>query len=158
MEFSMRHFSMLLVVVLTSTAFTADAPVQDTKLIQGRWKLVSGEYDGRPMPDELIKKMDSFLTIEGDKWLDDSAGKDGKRDIGKNTFKLDQTKVPKQLDVIDAEPEKGQQPDVEVGIYEIRGDTLKVCICRPGVKERPKEFKSADRTMMVRVYKREKAK
>ena len=70
------------------------------------------------------------------------------------TQKLDPSKSPKTIDVTMTEgPSKGT---VMLGIYEIDGDTLKVCF-DPHGKKRPTEFKSAPGSQtFVNVHKRVK--
>ena len=70
------------------------------------------------------------------------------------TQKLDPSKSPKTIDVTVTEGlNKGA---VMLGIYEINGDTLKVCFDPEG-KKRPTEFKSASGSAdFVNVHKRVK--
>jgi uncharacterized protein (TIGR03067 family) len=56
----------------------------------------------------------------------------------KGTYKLDPTKTPKSIDCLLSEgPYKGL---VVAGIYELNGDTLKICWSAWGVLEHPIEF------------------
>jgi uncharacterized protein (TIGR03067 family) len=77
-----------------------------------------------------------MVTFEGDKYT----VKKGDEVIQVGKQKLDPSKSPKASDVTVVEgPNKGA---VMLGIYEISGDTLKVCFDPEG-KKRPTEFKSA---------------
>ena len=67
------------------------------------------------------------------------------------TQRLDPSKSPKTLDVTVTEGlNKGV---VILGIYEISGDTLKVCFDPEG-KKRPTQFKSASASQTFVVHKR----
>jgi uncharacterized protein (TIGR03067 family) len=69
------------------------------------------------------------------------------------TQKLDPSKSPKTLDAkVTDGPNKGA---VILGIYEISGDTLKVCFDPEG-KKRPTEFKSESGSQTLVVHKRVK--
>src|SRR5581483_3471826 len=69
------------------------------KEIQGTWKFVSQEMDGKALPkDELAKQT---ITFEGDKW---TVRRDGKV-IQAGTHKFDPAKKPPQVDAAVTEGE-----------------------------------------------------
>jgi uncharacterized protein (TIGR03067 family) len=120
----------LLVVLTVSTGCVLAAG--DLDAVQGTWKRVSGEVNGKALPEAEVQK--TSLTIQGDKYT---------LKIGEQTrtgiLKLDASKTPHQIDIIsDAGPNKGKSL---LGIYELDGDTFKYCLGAPG-KERPTEFAS----------------
>ena len=88
------------------------------------------------------------VTFAGDKYT----VKKGDEVIQVGTQKLDPSKSPKAIDVKVTEGlNKGA---VMLGIYEINGDTLKVCFDAEG-KKRPTQFKSAPASKtFVNVHKR----
>jgi uncharacterized protein (TIGR03067 family) len=107
---------------------------KELKKFQGTWTFESVEADGKEQPAAQYKEM--TLTFEGDK----HTVKKGDEVIQAGTQKIDPTKSPKTIDVTMTEgPNKGA---ILLGIYEISGDTLKVCFDPEG-KKRPTEFKSA---------------
>jgi uncharacterized protein (TIGR03067 family) len=107
---------------------------KELKKFQGTWTFESVEAGGKEQPAAEFKRM--TLIFEGDK----HTVKKGDEVIQVGTQKLDPSKSPKTIDVTMTEgPSKGT---VMLGIYEIRGDTLKVCFDPEG-KKRPTEFKSA---------------
>src|SRR5947209_2611728 len=111
-----------------------DAAKKDAEKLQGTWKLVSLEVDGKKATKGEIKK-EQKMVVEKDKF---SSTVDDKHSF-KGTFQLDTAKKPKTVDVLVTEGEfKGK---TLLGIYEVDNDTLRACYAPPG-KERPTEFVS----------------
>jgi uncharacterized protein (TIGR03067 family) len=114
---------------------------------QGSWTTVSILRNGEDaVPEEGLKQL--VLVIEGDKRII----KNGEEVVSRGTYKLDPTKKPKAIDITVAEgPLQGK---TVVGIYEIDGDTQKICLALEGT-ERPKVFSSkADSGHLLQVFKR----
>jgi uncharacterized protein (TIGR03067 family) len=126
---------------------TADVE-KEVKKFQGAWSFESVEAGGQKLPADDFKGV--VLTFEGQKH---TVRKDNEV-LQVGTQKLDPSKSPKTIDVTMTEgPNKGT---VMLGIYEIDGDTLKVCFDPEG-KKRPTEFKSAPGSQtFVNVHKRVK--
>jgi uncharacterized protein (TIGR03067 family) len=100
--------------------------------LQGRRRYNSFEMDGQMMPPEQLAKMS--ITYTGDKWV---VVREGDKIVVAGTQKLDPTKRPRQIDSLITEGEgKGT---TMLGIYELKGDTFRVCFDPQG-KERPKDF------------------
>jgi uncharacterized protein (TIGR03067 family) len=107
---------------------------KELQKFQGTWTVERVEAGGKELPIDQFKGM--TVTFQGDKYT----VKIGDETIQTATQKLDPSKSPKTLDGTVAEgPHKGT---VILGIYEISGDTLKVCFDPEG-KKRPTEFKTA---------------
>jgi uncharacterized protein (TIGR03067 family) len=119
---------------------------KEVRKFQGAWTFESSETGGEKLPAGELKAL--ILTFEGLK----HTVKKGDDVIQVGTQKLDPSKSPKTIDVTVAEgPNKGT---VMLGIYEIDGDTLKVCFDPQG-KKRPTEFKSVPGSEnFVNVHKR----
>ena len=121
---------------------------EDLKKLQGTWECVSMEREGDPIPAEQLKGTkvvyeDDLATLYRD-------GEVFRRGL----ITLDTAKTPRRVNTWDL---NGPYADQTVpGIYEIDGDTLKLCFSRPNV-DRPKEFttKKEPGYLMV-VYKRKK--
>lgn len=105
-------------------------PPADRERIQGRWKVVSLEVDGKMEKKDL----GTVMTIDGDKLILPDLG-----DV-KLTLRLAPDQNPKEFDVLD-----GEGNVVLRGIYKLDGDTLTACY--PGganLLKRPKEFSGAE--------------
>src|SRR5262249_39057488 len=106
------------VFALTAFAFSTDGgqkagPKQELKLLQGTWRVVAVQIDGKSQPAEKSPKE---IVIAGNKLSG----------IGPEmTTTLDPTKKPKWVDLTFKKEDK----DYAVrAIYEIVGDNLKLCI------------------------------
>ena len=120
---------------------------KELKKFQGTWTFESVEAGGKKLPADQFKGI--TVTFEGDKY----AAKKGDEVVEAATQKLDPSKSPKTLDAkVTDGPNKGA---VILGIYEISGDTLKVCFDPEG-KKRPTEFKGESGAQTLVVHKRVK--
>src|SRR5262245_6850514 len=121
---------------------------KEVRKFQGTWTIESSETGGKKLPAGDLKGL--IVTFVGDK----HTVKNGDEVVQVGTQKLDPSRSPKAIDVTMTEgPNKGA---VMLGIYEIDGDTLKVCFDPKG-KKRPTEFKSAPGSEnFVNVHKRVK--
>ena len=115
--------------------------------MEGKWAITSAELAGTAFPAEVTKTM--TLILEKGKYTLKSPSPD---DIG--TTSIDATKSPKELDITGTDgPNKGR---TMLCIYELDGDTMKVCYDLEG-KKRPTEFKTAKGTkQFLATYKRVK--
>ena len=117
---------------------------KELKKFQGTWTFESVEAGGKTLPNADFKGM--TVTFELDKYT----VKMGDEVIQVATPKLDPSKSPKTIDV---SVTKGIDKGATIrGIYEINGDTLKVCFDREG--KRPTEFKSTPGSRVLVVHKR----
>ena len=120
---------------------------KELKKFQGAWTFESSETGGKKLQADELKGL--IVTFEGNKH---TVKKDDKV-IQVGTQKLDASKSPKTIDVTLTEgPSKGA---VILGIYEISGDTLKVCFDPEG-KKRPTQLTSASGSETLVVHKRVK--
>ncbi len=146
----MKRYALLVLAVGLLVA--ADAPKDDEannelKKLEGTWLVISGEDNGKKLSDETLKN--ARLTFEGEK----HTVKAGDTTY-KGTHKLDPTKQPKAIDIMDTEgPFKNK---TVLGIYALDGDEFKLCYAAPG-KDRPKDFSGKEGTgNYYHVWKREK--
>ncbi len=132
-------------LLCASLAFAADK--KDDAAIQGTWLPEKAELAGQPFPDEIRKSIK--LVIEGDKYTVTLGQK-----VDRGTIGVDASGKPKNLDIVGSEgPNKGKTIHT---IYELDGDTLRVCYDLSG-EGRPKEFQTKAGTQLFLVtYKRQK--
>lgn len=148
-----RFLSML--VLLTSPPATFllvradvkdDAVKKDEDMLQGTWLLIGVVNNGKTIPEADLKKgTGTRYVIEGNKILMTVDKEELER-----TFKIDPSKKPKEIDVIDKrEPFKG--------IYELKGDRLIICRPMKPSGDRPKDFTSREGDLqLLYTLKREK--
>jgi uncharacterized protein (TIGR03067 family) len=116
--------------------------------LEGTWRLVSGETDRRKVPQEDIK--DVSMVIRGDR----ATVSEGKQ-TSQAGIRVNAAAKPKQIDTkYLSGPEKGF---TALGIYELDGDTLRICHTSKATTKRPEKFETAENSRLVlAVWKREK--
>jgi uncharacterized protein (TIGR03067 family) len=120
----------------------------DSELIRGTWKVISCEVGGKDAPE--FRDLRIVFTADRLKFMP----KKGADEPMTVSYKLDAAKKPKHIDTShEIDPGK---PIVQLGIYELDGDTLRYC-WEAASKGRPKEFKTkANGTSQLFVLKRVK--
>jgi uncharacterized protein (TIGR03067 family) len=110
-----------------------DAVKKEYDKFEGTWKMESFTVDGKPTPIETFAEF--RMTLKGENFTTVTA--EGKTN---GTYKIDPSKSPKTIDITFT----GGQLDglTMLGVYELDGDTYKVCLPAGGGKERPKELAS----------------
>lgn len=130
----MRYATMIVLAMLATIQLTYPARAEEkpeAMAIQGTWEIVSAEIAGQLFPVEAFNKVQLVL-------------KDGKYQFGidQGVYKLLDAEGKKGIDVIGEQgPNLGKTIPA---IYEIKGDTLKICYdlagkTRPGKLETKKE-------------------
>jgi uncharacterized protein (TIGR03067 family) len=131
-------FSIFALLLTASGAGLAkDAPAKgDLEKLSGTWLTVSIVSDGKTVVDEKSPPKEgptTKLIYDGNKWM----VKVGDKTVASGIIKVDSSKTPKEIDVMD---ESGKKNDkTKLAIYELDGDTFKYCIASAG-KPRPAEF------------------
>jgi uncharacterized protein (TIGR03067 family) len=131
----MRLFSAAsLIIVWCLSPTLADDPTKgDLAKVQGKWKGMVGREKNIPLVIE-VKGNAATLTAtrpEGDDF------------VLNGEVKLDDQAKPKKWDWMKFTGPGGQEAPDNLGIYELEGDTLKICNGGPG-NERPTEFKAGE--------------
>ncbi|MGA3019834.1 MAG: TIGR03067 domain-containing protein [Bryobacteraceae bacterium] len=99
----------------------------DLEKLQGKWQMIAFEMDGRSIPPGS-----AGIVIEGNNFTSLSMGAHYE-----GTMVVDATATPKTFDVkFHKGPHKGE---TSLGIYELDGDSWRICIGLAGVK-RPTRF------------------
>jgi RNA polymerase sigma factor (sigma-70 family) len=118
------------------TAKAADKPKTDKENLQGTWMVVAMEEKGEKKAEEEVKDKNAEMFFAGDKvtlpvhWAED-------QEAG---YKLDPAKKPKQIDFL-----VGKGKTLK-GIYELEGDTWKLCVEMEPDGKRPTEFSTKEGT------------
>ena len=133
----------LLFVLAAGLLLGADDAKGDAKkelaLFQGTWRFTSLEIEGKKVPIDMFK--DAKLIIKDETFDYVGAGEDAK-----GTFKIDASKKPKTVDITYTEgPLKGK---VLKAIYELDGDTYKICL-DPAGNDRPTKFETKEGSPIV---------
>lgn len=132
----------------------ADKPKTDKERFQGTWQCVSVSGGGETIKVEDFGQngLPGTVKFDGDKLLSRDFNSDGKVVETKGSFKLDPSRKPKEIDLI-------YDPEAKVksarGIYELEGDSLRLCFPGSPDKDRPTklESKKGERYMLM-TYKR----
>jgi uncharacterized protein (TIGR03067 family) len=149
----MKRFPMLMPLLFLALtpgvrATDNDSAKDDLAKLQGQWVVVSLEHRGHPAEPADFEGQSS--VYEKNRWT----WKVGDKVMRRGIITLDSTRTPKAINTWDSD---GPHEDETVpGIYQLDGDTLKLCFAMPGEK-RPTEFttKSGTGAFLV-VYKRKK--
>ena len=108
-----------------------DKAKSDKDKLQGTWIAMNGQRHGVDFDEAQLKNW--VLVFDDERFIRDG----GERVEG--TFKIDPDKKPKEIDLVFS-------GHTFLGIYELKGDTLKLVL---KLKERPTEFNSNDATLLV---------
>lgn len=106
---------------------------QDIDLLQGAWTVTALEMDGREVPSGMFGG--ARIIVQGNRFISTGMGA-----TYEGTLELEASVSPQQINMrFDTGPEKG---NMNPGIYELRDDTLKLCLATRG-DVRPSSFASA---------------
>ena len=143
----MQYLIFICLAVGVSLSAFAGGSTDDAKAIQGNWKPVKAELAGQPMADAVMQSISLKLD-------------NGKYEVfvgtvpDRGTYTIDPTSKPGSMVITGTEgPNNGK---TFPAIYELKGDTLRICYDLSGAK-RPTEFKSVAGTKLYLVtYHRKK--
>ena len=124
---------LLSLVILGTTGQTPSEELKkDKEMLQGRWQFVFVE-DASGVSDEAKRNLDKIFWVFKQDITYWEAGNDGSH--VEMRFSLHNMSGRKCIDLtaVDA-------PYAKLGIYQLDGDNLKICICRNPDKPRPTEF------------------
>ena len=134
-------------VLTTLMSVPAGEPPAEARLLEGKWRPAAAELAGRPMDAALLKTIS--LKLERGKY-EVFVGEHPDR----GTYSIDPTTHPKAMTIVGTNgPNQGK---TFPAIYELKGDTLRICYDLSGAK-RPTEFKTVPGTLLYLVnYQRKK--
>ena len=137
----MKHILYICLTIAASlTAFAADPP-DDAKAVQGSWTPTKADLGRQPMTEAVLKSIS--LKLDNGKYEVFVGGKPDK-----GTYTIDSASKPKSMTVTGTEgPNNGK---TFPAIYELKGDTLRICYDLSGAK-RPTEFKTIAGTRLYLV-------
>jgi uncharacterized protein (TIGR03067 family) len=121
-----------------------EAARKEMKKLEGTWTVEKAAMDGKSVKDKFKE-----VVIAADRFIVKGIG--GKEEVAK--YRVDPSKKPKTMDF--TVPEEVQKKAVRPGqaIYELTGDTLRLCVGPPG--RRPREF--SDQKQILLLLKRKKS-
>ena len=123
------------------------------KAFEGTWVAVFAQLNGKQAPKEALK--DVTMTFAGEKFTlkEPRIGR-----VVEGTFRIDPSKSPREYS---ATAVVGGRKLTTVGIYELDGDTLKICYTPEG-GNRPAGFSTkggtAEQPVFLTVYRRQQDK
>ena len=144
---SFRGLNCAIVAILLASGAFAQETAKEMKLLDGVWTPTAAELGGQAWTEAQLKIMK--LEVAGEKYTV-TVGKT----VDMGTVKLDLSKKPRAMDIIGNDgPNKDK---TFLAIYELNGDTLRVCYDLTG-KSRPTEFKTQkDALVFLVTYQRGK--
>jgi uncharacterized protein (TIGR03067 family) len=139
---------MLAFMSFTAARADDDAAKKELKSLQGTWKVVAAEHDGDPL-DRIVGGV--MVIKENNFSIKTAGGTELKGDLI-----LNPSMSPKHVDL--AHQDGPLKDKTWQGIYELKGDALKICYAEAdSEKERPSEFKTLKKSRLLLVeLKREK--
>lgn len=147
----MKRKSILIVAVLACVAAAppVSAPAKrELARLQGTWEMEALEVNGEDVPKKKLKG--TTLTIKGNKYV--VKVKDTEHEV---TIDLDPSKDPKAIDMY--LPDGNDAPKLAKGVYDLDGDTFRICRHQMAGEDRPRQIGSwPDTNLFVVTWKRKK--
>src|SRR5262245_7815216 len=132
-----RAFCVSVALLIGFGAVHGGETAKDWQKLKGNWEAAEIVADGKVASADEVKAVKVTFAAA------DKMTLVGGKDIGKHKFgvKLDASKKPKAIDLKALHGES--KGDVVLGIYDLEGDTLKLCVSSdPKINDRPLAFAS----------------
>jgi uncharacterized protein (TIGR03067 family) len=144
--------STAIIVLATALCVAADRPKADAKKeldrLQGTWVMAALEVNGEEVPRKKLEG--TTLVIKGDRYIVKV-----KDTTHETTIKVDPRKDPRAIDMYF--PDGSNLPKLSKGVYDLDGDTLRICRHQAPGGERPTQVGSRpDTNLFVVTWKRKK--
>ncbi len=129
-----RRESRRLTALLLPRRPTVSAPASSAGAIKGIWAVESLTLDGNAIPNDPTAGA-QLTAFDGSEYVQRQGGNITEEGV----YEVAPSKSPKTIDFLIQRkgPDSGKR---QLGIYEIDGNTLRVCVVAPGVTKRPKNF------------------
>jgi uncharacterized protein (TIGR03067 family) len=133
--------SLALAFLLTAGAVfgpAGDGPAaakQELKRLEGTWEQTSAEYKSKKIDFPVGGR--PRLIIQGERFTREAGGKAS----AAGTLRVDPGKNPRAIDLIESGKLDVNRPGL--GIYELNGDELRMCVAVPG-QPRPTAFSAEE--------------
>lgn len=128
----MRVATLVTALAIAGLAAAGDSAADKKALadLQGEWKMVKAESNGKPLPEEKVAR--TTLVVDGNTMY----FQDGEKKQEEVTITLDVSKKPHAIDIT---PTRKDAAKAIQGIFRREGDRLTIAFTRRG-GERPTEF------------------
>jgi uncharacterized protein (TIGR03067 family) len=148
-ETVMRVAILAVVLAAAVPALADDENKKALKVLEGKWSVEALTTEGDPIPGKYLKK--ASLTIKGDRYILDRADGEKPREW---IITLDPDRKSKRFRLT----RPGEKAPAKVGLYELKGDTLKVAVAGVKRKAGPPKSLKPDLSVNTATFKRVKAK
>ena len=128
-------FVMTTAVAAAASAHLQDAVSKEMKPLQGTWVMTQVNGDATPG--------DTALVISGSKYSETVDGTVDETGI----FKIDASKTPMTVDLIIQEGDAAGK--TQLGIFDVKGDTMRLLLNRAGDRVRPTSLEKADGELFI---------
>jgi uncharacterized protein (TIGR03067 family) len=117
-------------VLAAALSLGPDPGAAEAAKLQGTWAVLATEFRGRGVPGQGLDSQK--VVFDGDTVTFHDGGK-----ATKMRYKLDPTLKPRAIDYV---PPEGKEKGPILGIYELDGDTLRLCWDQDRANGRPTDF------------------
>ena len=136
-------YSLMAVALASAAPAWGDDAKRDADDLQGTWQATEGIGNGTPLTKDQLQRL--RVMFAGAKMS--VFPLDGGEKAMEHTFQVDPGKKPKAIDA--TRLEGGGKGKVVKGIYDLDGDTLRLCLPARLEKERPTEFAAPENSGLV---------
>jgi uncharacterized protein (TIGR03067 family) len=130
-----KFFATFVCLALASLTGVAQSGDKSGAKLDGKWIEIGGTADGNKLPDELISQRKFVFVFKNGKYTFAKGGKV----FEAGTYKVDTTKTPVAIDLLDNEG--FEKTGEKLGVLKLDGDTLTLSFNIFNAKKRPENLK-----------------